>query len=232
MQRVFAVIGLGAFGMQLCETLSSKGVKVIAVDRDLTAVEAVRGMVTQAVRLDAMEEDALKSLSLGEIDVAIVAIGDDVEASVLVTAILKEGQVPFVVARAVSPIHGRVLRKVGADQVINLEVDGGLRLAARLAAPDILDRIPISEDICLAEVQLPRAFAGRSVAELDVARKFRLQLVIVKRNHLDVDELGNPSKREEILQPDTALPLSPDDVLLVVGTNTDVDAFIEAGNGL
>ncbi len=229
MDKVFAVIGLGAFGRQLCATLMEKGGKVIAVDNDPALIDMITEKVTSAILLDATDEKALSGASLGEVDFAIVAIGKNVEASILATAILKQMSVPHVVARAVSEMHQKVLRKVGADEVINLEVDEGIRVAGRLIAPEVLDRIPISADISLAELFLPRGFRGKKAADLQLRKKFNLSLVMIKRIVTDIDEEGNPDKKEKVIHPEENAVLEEDDILLVTGKNSDIDDFIRAG---
>jgi len=231
MDKVFAVIGLGAFGRQICRTIMNKGGKVIALDNNPALVESVNEWVTRAILLDSTDQAALASVSLEDVDVAVVAIGDNIEASVLTTAILKEIGLPFVLARAVSEIHEKVLRKVGADEVINLEIEEGVRIASRLIAPEVADRIPVAEDISLAEVFLPADFQKMRVADLQLQKKFHLSLAAIKHTLVDVDELGNPLRKDEVKFPQEDTELSDGDVLLVFGRDDDIDAFIRAGRG-
>jgi trk system potassium uptake protein TrkA len=226
-ERVFVVIGLGIFGRQVALELSAKGGKVIAIDNQAQHVEAVKDGVTQAVLVDATDEEGLAALSLEEVDVAIVAIGDAIESGILTTAILKRSGVPYIIARAVSDIHGQVLRQVGADEVINLEVDEGRRIAQRLIAPHVLDRIPISTSISFAEVYVPRSFINSTLIRLDLRKRFSINVVAIKRNKLTVDEVGNPVKDEEVIFPESDTMLLDQDILLVVGKNEDIEAMKE-----
>ncbi len=226
-ERVFVVIGLGIFGRQVALELSAKGGKVIAVDNQAKHVEAVKDGVTQAVLVDSTNEEGLASLGLDEVDVAIVAIGDAIESGILTTAILKRSGVPYIIARAVSDIHAQVLRQVGADEVINLEVDEGRRIAQRLIAPHVLDRIPISSSISFAEVYVPRSFINSTLIRLDLRKRFSINVVAIKRNKLSVDEVGNPVKDEEVIFPESDTMLLDQDVLLVVGKNEDIEAMKE-----
>ncbi|MDX9800175.1 MAG: TrkA family potassium uptake protein [Spirochaetia bacterium] len=229
MDKVFAVIGLGSFGRQLCATLMEKGGKVIAIDNNPDLVDTITDKVTSAILLDSTDEKALSGASLGEVDFAIVAIGDNIEASILTTAILKQLSIPYVVARAVSEMHQKVLKKVGADEVVNLEVDGGIRVASRLIAPEVLDRVPISTDISLAELFLPKEFKGEKSDDLQLKKKFSLSLVMIRRTVTDLDEEGNPVKKDILIQPEENRMLEESDVLIVVGKNSDIDEFIGAG---
>ena len=229
MDKVFAVIGLGSFGRQLCITLMEKGAKVIAIDKNPDLIEMITDRVTSAILLDSTDENALSGASLEDADFAIVAIGDNIEASILTTAILKQLSIPYVVARAVSDLHQKVLKKVGADEVVNLEVDEGIRVACRLIAPEVLDRIPISADISLAELFLPGEFNGRKAGELQLRKKFNLALVMIKRTITDIDTEGNPDKKDIVIHTEDETPLKENDVLIVVGNNSDIDDFIGAG---
>lgn len=223
--RVFMVIGLGTFGRQVSLEISAREGKVIAVDRQPKLVEAIKEQVTQSVLVDSTDEEGLSALSLEEVDVAIVAIGDAMEAGILTTAILKRSGVPYVVARAISEIHGQVLRQVGADEVINLEVDEGRRIAQRLVAPDILDRIPISSSISVAEVNAPRSFLNSTLVRLDLRRRFSINVIAIKRESQGLDEVGNPRIQEEVIFPEADTVLQEGDVILVVGKNDDIESI-------
>lgn len=232
MEKVFAVVGLGSFGRQLCITLMEKGGKVIAVDKNPDLVEMMKEKVTSAILLDAVDEKALSGASIQEADFAIVAIGENVEASILATLILKQLSVPYVIARAISEIHHKVLKKVGADEIINLEEDEGIRLASRLAAPEMLDRIPLSADISIAEIYLPTALKGRKGSELQIDSKFDLAMVAMRRFSTEIDREGNPLKKEVLLTNWKVARLTENDVLIVMGKNRDIDRFIEEGESL
>jgi trk system potassium uptake protein TrkA len=223
MDKAFAVIGLGTFGRKVCEVLSEKGGTVVALDNDPALVDRVTQSVTQAVLVDATDEEALANAPLEDIDVAVVAIGDNMEASILATTLLKKMAVPYVLARATSDLHERVLRQVGADEIVNVEIDEGMRVASRLIAPQILDQYPITAEISLAELHVPKALAGATLGELQMRERYRANVVSIKRTTMDVDELGNPSRSEQVIFPGPDDTLKPEDVILVVGKNDDID---------
>jgi trk system potassium uptake protein TrkA len=227
MEKTFAIVGLGTFGSQLCEVLAKQGGTVIALDNDPDLVDRVKQSVTQAVLVDATDEDALSSAPLEDVDIAVVAIGDNIEASILATALLKKLAVPYVVARAVSELHQQVLKQVGADEVVNIEIDEGTRIAHRLIAPDVLDQFPISAEISVAELYVPKAIVGASLAELDLRNRYRVNVVSLKRIDVDVDELGNPHRKEKIVFPGPQDSLLAEDTILVVGRNEDIERFKE-----
>jgi trk system potassium uptake protein TrkA len=220
---VFTVVGLGAFGMKVCQVISERGGKVIAIDSSEEAINRVKNQVTQAVIMDATDEAGYKRLSLEDSDVGVVAIGDNVEGSILATALLKRAGVRYLVARAINPIHQQVLSQIGADEVINIEEDMGEQLAVKLIAPQILDLIPISERISMAEIYCPRDFVDKSLSEIDLRGKVRLNIVAIKRDSVEVDELGNPHSSEELIFPDADVKLKTNDILMVVGFNEDIE---------
>ena len=226
-EKVFAVFGLGAFGMEVCRGLIDKGGKVIAFDHRAQPIEKIKDLVTQVMVLDSTDEDALRSAPLENVDVAIVAIGDDVEASILTTALLKNIGVPYVIARAVSDIHMRVLRQIGANEVINLEIEEGRRVASRLLTAEVLETIPVTEDYSIVELYVPESMVGKSLERLDLRAGYKVNVIAIERFKTAVDEEGNPVKEERVILPTKDDVLLSDDILIVVGRNSDLEAFRE-----
>lgn len=226
-ETLFAVIGLGTFGKQVCETLMEKGGRVLAIDYHSEIIERIKDTVTQAVLVDATDANALEALPFEEVDIAIVAMGENTEASILVTAILKKMGISYILARSSSDIHTQVLKQVGADEVINIEISEGNRVAQKLLAPEILDRIPISESITVAELFVSKSFTGKELARLSLRKKFNINVIAVKRSKIAIDELGNPVNSEDLIFPDADTILKEHDILLVVGKNEDIDTFKE-----
>jgi trk system potassium uptake protein TrkA len=221
----FVVVGLGSFGVRVCEVLNEKGATVIAMDRDKAAVERVSDSVSAAFLVDTTDEESLLKAPLDGIDIAIVAIGDNLEASILTTTLLKQRGIPYVAARAVSSLHETVLRRVGANEVLNVEVEAGARLARRLAAPDVLDSVPLSADVSLLEVLPPDFFIGKKLGELDVEKKLRLRIVALVRPQIDIDDSGNSVRRETLLFPSPEDEFAAGDKLFILGRNADLNAF-------
>ncbi len=226
-ETLFAVIGLGTFGQQVCEVLMEKGGKVLAIDTKAATIERIKDSVTQAVLLDATDEESLSTLPFDEVDIAIVGIGENKEASILITAVLKRMGISYIVARATSDLHAEVLKQVGADEVINIEISEGSRIAQKLLAPEILDRIPISKTITIAELYASKSFIGKPLSKLNLRKKFKINIVAVKRSFISIDELGNPIKSEEVIFPTPDDILKEYDTILVVGRNEDIDTFKE-----
>lgn len=224
-EKIFAVIGLGTFGAKVCEVLANKGGKVIAIDREPDLIEKVKDSVTQSILLDTTDETAMNQIPFADISVAIVAIGENIEASILTTAILKRLGIPYIVARAVTEIHHQVLRQVGADEVVNIEIEEGQRIAQRLISPEVLDRISVTDSISVAEVYVPKDFLGKTLEKLNIRNKMHVNIVAILRTTLSVDEEGNPVKTDNAVFPDAGDILQESDILLLVGNNSDLDAF-------
>jgi trk system potassium uptake protein TrkA len=167
---VVLAIGLGSFGRELCRILTERGVSVVAVDKSAEALSQVSGGVGQTVQAGSTVESSLRAALFGHVKAAIVAIGEDTEAAILTTSLLSDFEVPYILARASSQLHMRVLSRVGADEVVNLEIEEGRRIAARLASLDIRETIPIKERHSLLETGVPRGFAGKSIRELHLPK--------------------------------------------------------------
>lgn len=224
-ERVYAVIGLGLFGERLSQTLSGKGGAVIAIDKNPDLIERVKEHVSQAILLDAADEAALDQAPLDDVDVAIVGMADDLQASILITAILKSRGLPHVIARATSELHAQILRRVGADEVINVETDAGVRLANRLVAPRVLEQVALSAEISVAEMRVPPSLVGQTLAGLDLRNRHRISVISIRRDRVSVDESGDSETTEEIIFPGPDDRLKDDDVLHVIGKNESIRRF-------
>ena len=163
----------------------------------------------------------MQSAALGDVDTAVVAIGENIEASVLTTALLKQLGIPRIVARAINDLHLRVLKVLGADEIVNLEIEEGRRVASRVLAQEVLDIIPISADFSVAELYLPDRLAGKTVA--DVRQEAEVNVMAVKRIQTTVDELGNPVKTETVFLPRDADALLEGDVFVLAGRTSALE---------
>lgn len=216
-QRVFAVFGLGAFGSEICRALAEGGARVIAIDNQPKLIERIKNDVTQALLLDSTDEEALTGAPLEDIDVAVVTIGDNVEASILTTALLKSMAIPYILARAVSDIHQKVLKQVGADEIVNLEIEEGRMIATRLLTQETLEKTSISADYSIAEVYAPAEVVGDTVGEM--REKTGVNIMALKRITTTIDNLGNPVKDESVRLPSEQDTIRENDIYLVVGKN-------------
>jgi len=183
--------------------------------------------VKQAHLLDSSDEDDMMSAPLEGIDVAIVAIGEDTEASILTTALLKNIGVPYIIARASSDIHLRVLKMVGATEVINLEIEEGRRVASRLLTVEAVDTIPVTDDYSIVEFPVPESMVGKSLEKLNLRKERQVNVIAIERFESAFDGEGNPAREERMILPDKDDILMRGDVLIVVGRNTDIEALAE-----
>lgn len=178
--KQFAVIGLGRFGSSVATALARMGCQVLAIDSDAEKVEAIMDEVTHAIQADARDEEALKAAGIRNVDVAIVAIGENVEANILVTLIVKELGVKCVVAKALNDLHAKVLAKIGADKIVFPERDMGIRVARTLAAGNVLEHIDLSPDYSIVEIAASRRLAGKTLGQLNLRAKHGVMVVAIK----------------------------------------------------
>ena len=215
--KSFLVIGLGRFGTAVAEELSALGQEVLALDVDEENVQRIADHVTQAIQGDAQEEAVLRSVGARNFDCCVVAVGADMEASILITVMLKEMGAKYIVAKAMTPIHARVLERVGADRVVLPEIDMGQRLAQRLARTNVVDYIGVSDEFSIVEIHPPKSWVGNSLGKLGVRAKHQINVLAIRHGvggHVDVT-------------PQADQIIGADDLLIVIGTNENVDKLVE-----
>jgi len=193
-----AVIGLGKFGQSVATTYSKSGGNVIAIDSDEEKVQEVADIVTYAVKADITDVDVVKNLGLSNVEVAVIAISDNLEASVMAVILCKEEGVPYIVAKAQNEIHGRVLKKVGADNIVYPEKEMGYRLARTFKVDNLIDMVDLSEEFSIIEIRTPKEWVGKSLIELNVRKKYDINIIAVKcGGEIDVTMDPNRAFREE-----------------------------------
>ncbi len=218
--RQFAVIGLGEFGMSVAKTLSEKGHQVLGIDKDEELVQEASEFVTEAVQVDATDEKALKAVGIMNVDLAIVGIGTNLEASILTALILKELGVQHVVARAVTDEHGKVLQRIGVEKVVFLERDMGSRVANSLVSPSILEHIELSPEFGIMETVPPKEFTGKSIRDLDIRAKHGLNIIAIRKKDASSEDEG-----ELNVAPKADYVVKQKDVFIIVGSNENLDKF-------
>ncbi|SEU19230.1 TrkA family potassium uptake protein [Paenibacillus sp. NFR01] len=209
----FVVIGLGRFGASLALELVSMGYEVLGIDHLEERVEEMSGQLTHAVLGDATDEAILRSLGVRNFDCGIVAIGDNMERSILAAILLKELGVKQVIAKAISILHGRALEKLGIDRVIFPERDMGVRVAHQLVNPNLLDYIEISKEYKIVELTVPECMDGKSLAELNTRAKYGCSIVALNRG----DGI--------IVAPTAHDYLHKGDIMVVIGSNESIEVF-------
>lgn len=217
MRRQAIVIGLGQFGMSLARSLAQKDVEVLAVDRNEDLVRTASSFATQAARFDATDEQQLARASPDRRDLSIVAIGNESrEGSIICTALLRQMGAQRIIARAVDPLHERILHLVGANEVVNPEQAFGERFAAHLLYAGVIDEIRLGRDLSITELRVPPAFVGRSLIDLQMPNRYGLTVIALRRETI-----------EHVIVPNPTEPLVDGDILVVVGKLHAITEFAE-----
>jgi len=221
MQR-FAVIGLGRFGSQLARALARAGAEVIAIDRNRRLVEEIADEVAVAVQLDSTDEDALRAQDVDKVDAAVVGIGQDFEANILTTVVLKAIGIKYILARAERKTHGQILKRIGAHEVIFPEEESALRWAFKLRAPQLSEKMEFAPGYSLVQYHAPASFNGRDLLTLDLRRKHRVNLIAIR----PAADAADPKASRQVInvpQPDTIIRRG--DLLWLVGADEDLAAL-------
>ena len=209
----FAVIGLGRFGSTLVKALSKAGKEVLAIDFDPERTEEIEGVATHAVTADATDEKVLKTLKIDEMDAVIVCVGD-LQASILTVLTCKEMGVKHIVAKAKNAKHEKVLQKVGADFVVIPEAAMAYKLANRLVNRRLNDLMEVNESYSIMEVDVPVAWAGKSLIELDIRKHYKVNVILVISGD-----------KEVMSAPNGETTLSENGRIIVGGNNDDISRF-------
>jgi trk system potassium uptake protein TrkA len=217
MANQYAVIGLGRFGISIAAKLFESGQEVLGVDMNEERVEESHPYVTHSVIADSTDAEALKAIGIRNFDTVVVAIGSDIQASILSVLLVKELGVKNVIAKAINKLHGQVLRKVGADWVVYPERDMGIRVAHHLLSPNVLNFIEISKDHSVEEVKIPSLMVNKTLREINFRAKYNLSVIAI-RNDNEINITPSPDQR--IVQ---------GDVLVVIGENKDLERFSKIG---
>lgn len=176
----FAVIGLGSFGSNVAKTLYEKKNEVLAIDKDKAKIEEVKAFVSHAVEMNAADKENLQALGIQEMDVVIVSLGPEMEASILTVLYLHELGVRQIIAKALTEDHAKILDALGATDVIFPEKDMAIKTALRLSNPNVLEYLPLTSGISIQEIAPPEHFIGKSLRELDLRNRYGVQVIAVK----------------------------------------------------
>lgn len=224
--KQFAVIGLGNFGWALAQELMEQGAQVVAIDRDAQRIEAIKDQVTYAVTLEAGDEAALKAAYVHEVDAAIVCIGDNMEANLLVTVLLKRLGVKKIWARAISPLQQEILKALEIDSIINLEHDMGCMVARSLVLENVVKHVFLSPGYSVAEIKVPEDMIGKTLRQSGLRKDYNLNVVGIKRKVPQITKDGERTF-EEITEnvPAPDAKLEAENILVLVGKDPDIMKF-------
>ena len=212
-KKEFAVIGLGRFGGSICRTLAEQGMEVMAIDINEDRVNDYSMIASHAVVGDSTDEKVLKELGIRNFDHVVVAIGDNIQASILTTIILKELGVRNITVKAQNDYHEKVLVKIGADQIVHPERDMGKRIANNMISNSVLDYLELSDEHSIVEIVASEKIDGHSIINLDIRAKYGINIVAIKR------------KNEIIVSPQANEIINEKDILIVIGADVDINRF-------
>jgi len=207
----YAVIGLGKFGATVVRTLHARGHEVVAIDQDKERVQDLRDVSTQAIEADCTDQETLRALGIHDADAVVVSLGERMDASILVTLYLRDLGLKEIVVKAISEDHGKVLHLIGATEIVHPERDTARRVARGLGLRSIVEYLPLASDSSLVEVKAPVEFVGRTLAELEIRKRFQVLVVAIKRGESLLLATGGDER------------LQPGDVLVLVGRDVDLD---------
>ncbi|MBN1907753.1 MAG: TrkA family potassium uptake protein [Deltaproteobacteria bacterium] len=213
----FAVIGLGNFGFHAAKALYEDGNEVIAIDGDKARVHAIDPYSTEAIVLDALDKEALSALGLESMDGVIVSTGTKISTSLLICLYLHEMGVKNILAKAIDEDHGKILRRVGAKEIIHPERDMAIRVSRSLSRPNFLDFVPLADDYDLVQVGPPREFIGKTLAELNLRARYNVNIIAIKE--LVPDNF--------ILVPPAGFLIKDSDILIMLGKTDDIKKIRE-----
>ena len=215
MRKQYAVFGLGSFGESVAVTLQELGCEVVVVDNHMERIENISPYVSYAVQADIEDPEVIRSLGARNLDGAVVAVADDMEASIMATLVSKEIGVPYVLAKAKNDLHAKVLKKIGADSIIFPEKEIGQSVARNLVSGEFVDWISLSPDYSITEIAVPEKWIGKSLSEIDVRRTKDVNVVGVR--------IGE--KIQVTIDPEE--PLQKEMMLIMIGSNEALEKFGE-----
>lgn len=208
-KKQYAVIGLGRFGIALTRGLNAEGAEVLVIDSDPDKVNDIEPYCTQAICADATDEAVLEKIGIRNLDVAVVCMAGDIEASIFVTLTCKQLGVPQVITKPQNDKHRHVLKKIGADMVIVPEEEMGAKLAANLVKPNMIEVMSLSDNFRIVEIKTPLKWQHKTLIQLNLRNTEKVSVILVKRGE------------EIIVTPAADCELLPDDILVIAGTYTD-----------
>ena len=211
MKRV-VVIGLGIFGSQLARQLYDKGIEVVAIDKTTDVVQRIKDHSTKAVLADATDKEVLESLGIDAKDTVVISFGEDLSASTLLTLYLKEMKVKEIIVKVPNEDYRRILLKVGASEAIIPEREIANKVARSIISPNVLEYLPISEDYTIVELAPPTSFIGKTLAELDLRKKYQLQVIAIR--DVLLEKLQMVPRASSIIK--------DSDVLVIIGREEEI----------
>lgn len=221
----FAVIGLGRFGTAIAKYLEDEGGEVIAIEIDPEKVRDYENEFTSVVEADATDMDTLMNLGISDVDAAIVSIGTNMGASILITLLLKELKVPLLIVKAQNTLHGKVLKKIGANNIVYPEREVANQIAKRLMSPGYKE-LELAPDLCVIEITAPKAFVSKDLRTLEIRKNYDANIIAIKKKVPFITEDEQTDYKEKIIAPPKAdTVIDKGDTLILVCPRKEVDKF-------
>lgn len=224
----YIIIGLGSFGASIAQKLTEQGNEVIGIDINMAKVDANKEKISHTICMDATDEFTVSGLPLKDTDVVIVTIGEDRGANIMTTALLKNFEVKRLISRAINPLHEKVLQAIRVDEIIRPEEETAERWAKKLCLNNVVDSFELNEDYSIIEAKTPDDYVGKTVREVSFRRKFNLLvLTIIKK--IEVKSILGKTRTETQIQGVASADsiLEPDDILVLYGSNKDLQTFLK-----
>jgi trk system potassium uptake protein TrkA len=222
----YIVVGLGNFGASIAEKLTAQGNEVIGLDNSMTKVDAYKEKISHTICMDAMDELTVAGLPLKETDVVIIAIGEDQGANVMATAMFKNMQVKRLISRSINPLHEKVLKALGVDEIVHPEEETAERWAKKLCLSNVVDSFELNANFSIIEISVPEQFVGKTIKEIELGSKYHLlALTTIKSTEVKstLGRIRNVQEIQGVAKSDTVL--EKDDILVVYGSNKDLRNF-------
>lgn len=227
----YIIVGIGNFGGYLAKRLTNMGHEVIGVDSNEGRVDLIKDEITHSIVMDATDLSAVKNLPLKDFDVVIIAIGEDVGASIMSTAIFKQLKSKRIIARAINKLHETVIQAIGVDEIIHPEEETADRLSKRLQMKGVLDSLEISDEYNIVEVKVPKRYVGMSVAEANIRQEFYLNILTIIKIEQKKNLLGINTPYKNVIG--VVMPeyqFEEEDILLIFGRLKNIQEFLELGD--
>ncbi|MFC5626789.1 potassium channel family protein [Algoriphagus winogradskyi] len=227
----YIIVGIGNFGGYLAKRLTNLGHEVIGVDSSESRIELIKDSITHSIVMDATDQAAVKNLPLKDTDVVIIAIGEDIGASIMSTAIFKQLKSNRIIARAINQLHETVIQAIGVDEIIHPEEETADRLSKRLEMKGVLDSLEISDEYNIVEVKVPSRYVGMTVAEADIRKEFYLNILTIIKIEQRKNLLGINTPYKNVIGVVTPeYKFENEDVLLLFGKIKNIQDFLKLGD--
>ncbi|WP_339607823.1 TrkA family potassium uptake protein [uncultured Roseivirga sp.] len=224
----YIIVGLGNFGASLAEKLTAQGNEVIGIDTSMSKVDSFKEKISHTICMDATDEFTVSGLPLKDTDIVIIAIGEDQGSNVMVTALFKNLAVKRLISRAINPLHEKVLKALGVDEIVHPEQETAERWAKKLCMNNVVDSFELGENYSIIEASVPEEYVGQSIRDMGFRKRFNL-LILTTIKKIEVNSTLGKSKIESKVQgvATPELVLEKDDILVLYGSNKDLKKFLK-----